>query len=547
MAYSSSNSPKGRPLVSARKPKSWLKSPIARVIFASNLAGLLILIMGALFVNEIRAGLVRARMESLQSMALSYEGMLSSIATVGEPEPSLNAFASRTLLKRWQSPQETRVRIFLPNGETAADTALLDDEVLAEDLPPIIEPGMLDRFAISLSRSLGNVMDRISPHGGVDFIEARSLDQELLAAFNGDIAASQRFSERGQRLISVSVPIQHVSAVVGVMTVEASDVQDIIRAERATLAPIIGVAILVSLITSALLTVGIARPLRRLSIAADRVRAGVSQRLIMPTLSNRKDEIGDLARALEAMTSALSDRIELNERFAADVAHELKNPLTSIRSAVETASAVDDPKLQARMHEVISKDVIRLDRLITDISNASRLEAEIAREALAPVDLKRLLEDLASIWRDTRRDGEPEVSLLIDDMFGDLVVIGREGPISQVIRNLVENARSFCPPDGVVAINAHREDGVVRITIEDDGPGIPPDKLEKIFERFYSDRPKGAKFGNNSGLGLSIVRQIVETHRGEVWAENRMSGDRVLGARFTVRIPVRDANMKNTT
>jgi len=547
VAHLDKTSPTGKTLVAARKPRGWFRSRIAQVIFASNLAGLLILISGALFVNEIRAGLVRARMESLQSMALSYEGMLSAVATVGEPEPALNPYASRTLLKRWETPPNTRVRIFMPDGEIAADTLLLEDRVLEADLPPIEEPGALDKLAVNLSRTLGDVIDNVSPRGGVDFIEARTLEEELSVAFGGDIAASQRFSERGQRLISVSVPIQRVASVIGVMTIEASDVQDIIRAERATLAPIIGVAVLVSLITSALLTVGIARPLRRLSIAADRVRTGVSQRLDMPNMSGRSDEIGDLAQALEAMTAALHDRIELNERFAADVAHELKNPLTSIRSAVETATTVDNPEVQARMHALIQKDVIRLDRLITDISNASRLEAEIAREVPGPVDVRRLLEDLAGIWRDTRREGEPEVSLMADDMFGELVVIGREGPISQVIRNLVENARSFCPADGVVAINAYREDGVVRITIEDDGPGLPPDKLEKVFERFYSDRPVGAKFGNNSGLGLSIVKQIIETHRGEVWAENRMDGDRVLGARFVVRLPARDGNMKNTS
>ncbi len=537
----------GRPLtVGGRKPRSFLRSRIARLIFASNLAGLIILVVGALFVNEIRAGLVRARMESLQAQALSYEGIISNLATAGDPQPYMNGPIARQLLKNLEAPKDTRVRIFDPDGEVIADSFLLADRVSGKELEPLRQPDFGQRAIVGLSRSVGAFFDGIGS-GAVDFIEARSMDEELDVAQGGDVSASQRFSEWGERVISVSVPIRHVSATVGVLTVEASDLQDIIRAERAALAPIIGVAILVSLITSALLTIGIARPLRRLSIAADRVRTGVSQRLDMPMLTRRRDEIGDLGQALEDMTAALHDRIELNERFAADVAHELKNPLTSIRSAVETMQTVDKPELQARMQQIIAKDVIRLDRLITDISNASRLEAEISRERPQPLDLRRLLEDLSAIWHDTRRDGEPDVRLEAMGAKDALFIIGREGPISQVIRNLVENARSFSPADGEVLIRAWREDGVVRISIEDDGPGIPPDKLEKVFERFYSDRPKGAKFGNNSGLGLSIVKQIIETHRGEVFAENRMREGVVQGARFVIRLPAAQSNLKTPT
>jgi two-component system sensor histidine kinase ChvG len=270
------------------------------------------------------------------------------------------------------------------------------------------------------------------------------------------------------------------------------------------------------------------------------VRTGAAEKLNLGKLHNRKDEIGDLARAMEAMTASLYDRIQENERFAADVAHELKNPLTSIRSAVETSQAVQDPAVRERMREVIARDVVRLDRLISDISNLSRLEAEIVREKLVRVDLFRLLEDLTSIWRDTSREGEARVTL---DATPDIrtIVLGREGPLGQVIRNLVENAKSFSPPGGEVKVGLSRTSGprghFVRITVEDQGPGIPPDKLEKIFQRFYTDRPAGAKFGNNSGLGLSIVRQIVETHRGQVTAENRIVDGKIAGARFVVELP----------
>ncbi len=526
-----------------RTVRSLFTSRIARLILASNLAGLLILITGALFVNEIRAGLVQARTESLEAQALTYESVLSLTATSGTPRPTLNESLSRSSLKRLQAPPHTRVRLYSSDLKLIADSFLLEEFIKTAELPPLKKPGLLDRWAVGISRHISNVFNEES--GATHASAAKSLEEELSIALSGKNAAAQRFSERGERLISVSVPVRYVSAVVGVLTVEASDVEDIIRAERAALAPIISVAVLMSLITSFLLTAGIARPLRRLSIAADRVRSGKTNRLDMSGISKRKDEIGDLAKALDAMTGALHDRIVLNERFAADVAHELKNPLTSIRSAVETSEAVEDENVRERMRQVISRDVVRLDRLITDISNASRLEAEIAREKATNVDVQRLLEDLVSIWRDTRKEGQPEVELNIDTVEGPLILKAREGPLAQVIRNLVENARSFSPEDGVVTITAVREPKAICLTFEDQGPGVPEDKLEKIFERFYSDRPKGAQFGNNSGLGLSIVKQIVETHYGEVFVQNlrQMNADgsegEVLGAQFVVRLPVR--------
>ncbi len=191
------------------------------------------------------------------------------------------------------------------------------------------------------------------------------------------------------------------------------------------------------------------------------------------------------------------------------------------------------------MRDVIARDVVRLDRLISDISNLSRLEGEIVREKLVRVDMGRLLEDIVSIYRDTQKETDARVTLATTT--GDYVVMGRDGPLAQVIRNLIENARSFSPPSGLVTVTLSRLNSsrgqTIRVTVEDEGPGIPEDKLEKIFQRFYTDRPKGAKFGNNSGLGLSIVRQITETHRGAVWAENRMTDGKITGARFVVDLP----------
>ena len=524
--------------VTISRPRSLLWSPIARLILASNLAGLVILIVGALVLNEVRSNLVQARKESLKETSALISSVLTEVATRGEPEPRLINPAARAFLKRIEFSPSTRIRVLDVDNSVVADTYLLNDEIEGRELPPIRKPGALALGWLNIIRTLNATLEGVSPRGQPTIAEARTLEEEAMLALQGEVVASERFNDRGERIISVSAPIRLVGAVVGALTLETSDIAGIIAAERAALLPFIIVAVMVAVITSTLLTAVIARPLRKLSLASDRVRTGAAERLNLGSLSGRRDEIGDLAKAMQAMTETLHDRIQANERFAADVAHELKNPLTSIRSAVETSQAVSDPAVRERMREVIARDVVRLDRLITDISNLSRLEAEIVREKRVRVDLGRLLDDIISIYRDTARPGDARITLDLSGAEGHTNVMGREGPLSQVVRNLVENARSFSPPSGEVKVALRQAGGpdgpVLRLTVEDEGPGVPPDKLEKIFERCYSDRPHGAKFGNNSGLGLSIVRQIVETHRGRVWAENRPEAR---GARFVVDLP----------
>ena len=521
------------------RPRPLLWSPIARLILASNLAGLVILIAGALVLNEIRSSLVNARKGSLLETSQIISSFITETAIVPEPYATLDIPAANGLLKRMPITGATRIRIFDPSAETVADTALLKDEIDRKDLPPIRKPSSLEQTWLNFVRGANRAFE--SSLGAVRGIaEARTLDEEVARALQGETLYSERFGDNAERVLSLTVPIKAVATVVGVLTIETSDVAQIIAAERAALAPLMIFAVLVAIITSTMLTLGIARPVYKLAQASDRVRTGAAEKLNLGKLHDRKDEIGDLARAMEAMTVSLYDRIQENERFAADVAHELKNPLTSIRSAVETSQAVQDPAVREKMRDVIARDVVRLDRLISDISSLSRLEAEIVREKLVRVDVVRLLEDLVSIWRDTAREGEARVTL---EIAADTraIVLGREGPLSQVIRNLVENAKSFSPPGGEVKMSLARTSGprgtFIRIAVEDQGPGIPPDKLEKIFQRFYTDRPAGAKFGNNSGLGLSIVRQIVETHRGQVWAENRNVDGKIAGARFVVDLP----------
>lgn len=522
----------------SRKPRSLLWSPIARLILASNLAGLVILILGALVLNEVRSSLVNARKDSLSELSRLISSYITDSATTDDP-PGLDIAAVIEQLTAIPLSDATRIRVHDAQGDIVADTRLLKDEIDRKDLPEIRTPNWFEQTWFDFVRFSNRTFETVGT-GRPSIAEARSLEQEIALAIEDKEGFSERFNEQADRVLSVTVPIRKVARVVGGLTIETNDISQIIEAERAALVPLIIVAVLVSFITATLLTLGIARPLRKLAISSDRVATGAAQRLDLGSLHNRKDEIGDLSRAMEEMTTSLHDRIQENERFAADVAHELKNPLTSIRAAVETQQSLHDPAMKEKMANVIARDVVRLDRLITDISNLSRLEAEIVREKLVRVDFGRLVDDIVSIYRDTQREADARV-VLVNQESGAVEVRGREGPLGQVIRNLVENARSFSPPAGQVTVTVSRvttaRGPMVRMTVEDEGPGVPPDKLEKIFQRFYTDRPAGAKFGNNSGLGLSIVRQITETHRGSVWAENRMIDEKIAGARFIVELP----------
>lgn len=512
-------------------------SRITRLLFFWNFVGFAILAAGALLLAEMRAQLIRAKAESLSTQGELIASALADTATKGEPEPSLVERNAREVLRRLMVPAATRVRLFLPNGELVADTDLISDRVIQAPLPP------LRQNVLPAQQNEKSIFDRIGEFTVMPWRPDFTLKQEIARAAKGETLTGQRRGDQSQRVVTVSIPIQHVQAVVAVLTLESGDVEDILAAERRAMIPFIVGAAIVSLLSSALLALLIARPLRTLSEAADRLRLGHANRLEAPqAVLDRKDEIGDLAQALEQMTGALLERIDANARFAADVSHEIKNPLTSIRSAVETVARVTDPEARAKLLGIIAADVGRVDRLITDISRASRIEAETALGSGQPVDLGRMLADIVEIYAATRRDGEVAV-LFQGPAPAQSIVIGQEDPLGQVFRNLIDNAKSFSPEEGDVTVyltEVTRKGGRwLRAHVDDAGPGVPNENLETIFERFYTQRPKGAAFGGNSGLGLSIVRQIIEQHKGRVWAEN-IPGDApgaVRGARFIVELP----------
>ncbi|MDO8411599.1 MAG: sensor histidine kinase [Phenylobacterium sp.] len=532
-------SPERRP---RREGWRWLPgSRLGRLIIVLNLFGLAILISGALVLNELRRGLVNARIDSLTTQGELIATIIDQAATVGEPEPMMDGAYASEILQLLSNPRSQRARLFDAEGRLIADSYWVSDRVEWRTLPPARTRG--DGPGLDL-----NLSGEDDPQDAATAKAEAALRAEVNTALRGVHWAGLRMGADEERVVSVSIPIQHVKAVLGVLTLEARDVDEIIAAERAALLPFILIAISVSLISSLLLNRLIAHPVRRLARAADRVRLARARAISVPDISRRDDELGDLSRSLEDMTHALSERIDAIERFAADVAHEIRNPLTSLRSAVETLGLVEEPAARDRLMAVLQNDVQRLDRLVTDISNASRLDAELSRETPTPVDLRRLISDVVSLYQATARAGEPSVVFTPAEPVEPVMVSGQEGALGQVLRNLIDNARSFSAPDGEVRVGLSRQRGRAFITIDDDGPGIPPENLESIFERFYTSRPKGAAFGGNSGLGLSIVRQIVVAHDGSVRAENRRpegaaegGGEEdpraVAGARFTVILP----------
>ncbi|TPW04720.1 MAG: two-component system, OmpR family, sensor histidine kinase ChvG [bacterium] len=516
-----------------RRLKRFSGSRLGGLILALNLLSLLILFVGALALNEWQRGLIEARQQTLTAQGELLVTVLGNEdITRGDPQPALDPFMASELLIDNFIPEGQRARLFDIDGLLVADsyavTEVIPGEPLAPALPAGTPPARTDPVAESRDAT---ALER-----------ARSeLAAEVEQALDGEAQAGLRRSESGDRVVSVSIPVRHVQQVLGVLTLEAGDVDETLAAQRRALMPFALVALAVNLLGSLLMHLFVARPVMRLSAAADEVRLQRARAISLPDLEGRKDEIGDLARSLETMTETLSDRMDAIEAFAADVSHEIKNPLTSIRSALETLPLVKTAAQREKLTNLLQQDVRRLDRLITDISNASRLDAELNRDRPRAIDLTQLLTEIVGVYESGLKPGEAHV--IFEASAGDHVqIMGRDGPLGQVFRNLIDNARSFSPPGGSVRLTLGRDDldpdRQVRVRIDDDGPGIPAENLETVFERFYTARPRGTAFGANSGLGLSIVRQIVEAHGGLVRAANRPDeAGGVAGARFEVALP----------
>jgi len=555
-------------------------SSVTRRIVSLNVAGLLALSIGISYLSQFRAGLIDARVQSLLVQGEIIAGAIAASATVetdssitidpdklqalhpgqsyGPSEDALygidfpiNPERVAPVLRRLVSPTKTRARIYDRDGVLLVDSRNLfgRGDVLRFDLPPPTaeKPGLFSRAYIALRTWLGRgdlpLYRELGAENGNGY-------EEVAQALDGQDASMVRINDHGDVIVSVAVPVQRFRAVRGalMLSTQGADIDDMVEAERLAILKVFLIAAGVMVVLSILLAGTIAEPLRRLAAAAESVRRRVRSRVEIPDFTRRRDEIGHLSGTLRDMTDSLYSRIEAIESFAADVAHELKNPLTSLRSAVETLPLAKTEESRMRLLNIIKHDVQRLDRLISDISDASRLDAELQRQEAAPVDLGKLLTTLVTVANEVKRDDGVKIVLRFDAGAGGgarpFQVPGHDWRLGQIVTNLIENARSFSPPGGTVRVTCRRlkNQKLIEILVDDDGPGVRPEAIDKIFDRFYTDRPHQG-FGQNSGLGLFISKQIAEAHGGVLWVENRIgpaaagAAPPVRGARFGVRLP----------
>ncbi|MFM9972970.1 MAG: stimulus-sensing domain-containing protein [Beijerinckiaceae bacterium] len=564
-----------------------LGSSLVRRIVLLNMAGLVALLLGFLWLNQTRLGVIDARVQSLKVQAEIISAAVAGTALVDgnsitidperlldlqlgesaaeEPnsilEFSLNPERIAPILRRLVTPAGLRARVYDREGTLLLDTRNFyhRGDIRRLDLPPPTSDATVFQRTWSLwKRRFGRT--ELTP---LDEVTSGRPNQEVQRALAGASIPVVRVNASGETIVAFTLPIQRLRSIQGALqlSTEDGDIDEVIAQERLNILVLFAVVTGVMAIVSLLMANTIAKPVERLAIAAESVRTSIKSRQQIPDFSSRSDEIGHLSGALRAMTDALYNRIAAIESFAADVAHELKNPLTSLRSAVETLPLVKTDEARGRLLEVIQHDVRRLDRLISDISDASRLDAELAKADAAPVDMAALLDAVVSLTNDTRKKGDAPVTLAIAPPmhqkggFSDrtrhepanFMVHGHDSRLAQVLTNLLDNARSFSPTGGTIMVRLLRDKTSIIIQVEDEGPGVPEHARERIFERFYTDRPPEQGFGQNSGLGLSISRQIVEAHRGLISVTDRQvkqgqerAGTQSAGACFTLVLPALD-------
>ncbi len=477
-------------------------------ILAVNIIAIVALAGGVLYLDSFRGRQIDAREGAMRVQV----AMIAASLEAGPGDAS-------ALIARLGRETGARLMIFGGDGRLAIDSWRLTGPGFA-----LADPGgnpPRRRVARWIDRAIDGitgvrplpVLTDLEPGTLARWSEARG------ALVHGGVVGALRRTPDGAPILSAAARVAGRGVLL--MQADARDITYTVRNERLDAFLVFLSVLAFSAILSTYLARTIVTPLRSLARAASLVRAGRERAVVVPRLPRRRDEIGRLARAVSDMTAALRARIDATEAFAADVAHEFKNPLASLRSALETFARVREPSVQAKLVAVMTDDVARLDRLIGDIAEASRLEAEISRARFAPVDL-------GTLAREAARDGRVEAR-------GEGTALGDAGRLRQVIGNLIDNAISFSPPGGRVLVSVAKRGRQVAFTVEDDGPGVPPERVDAIFQRFWSQRPEGEQFGRHSGLGLAIARAIVEAHGGMIAVENRAEG----GARFTVTLPAR--------
>jgi two-component system, OmpR family, sensor histidine kinase ChvG len=488
-------------------------SRLARRVLLGNLAVVIFIAVAFSALGEMRKELLQAKIESLRAAGTIIANALGQGATGSDAVSRLDRVFARQfvrVLAGGEEMKETRVRVLDARGQPVADSAAFLARVDIEAVGPP------DRGAWKWSR--------------VHDTEPLT-DEDIQATLSGRSISGERMRD-GERVVVVTFPIRRVAAVVGVLVMETGGVDETVWAERRQLLPLIGIALVGITVWSIFITFTIVRPIRTLSLAAERVRREGPQRAKIDILGHERDEIGDLSRSLAAMNDDLAERMAATEAFAADVAHEIKNPLASLRSSLDTLPIARTAEQKETLLKVMAHDVRRIDRLVTDISAASRLDAEIGNHEREPVDLRALIQGIIEHYQAiTPNSGHRFLSTLPKD---DVYVSGVPEKLGQVLRNLIDNAVTFSPEQGKIHVDLSISGADCVVHVTDEGPGLPDEVLERVFERFYTQRPKGSDFGSHSGLGLAICRQIISAHRGTISANNRK--DRA-GAQFTIILP----------
>lgn len=536
-------------------------SPLTQRIMAVNVMALAILVGGLLYLGQYQDRLVAAEMDGLAMQARMSASAVAEGAVVLDHDESniLSPLLTRLMIRRLVESNETRTRLYDMEDILIADSLILFDPTGKLQETRLAPPNSVSWFNV-LAMPFFDVIDKVVgrrqypsyPNNAPDGAQFTIVTDAKV----GELVSQVWSLPKGRHLLSVAAPVQRYREVLGVVMLTRTDtkIKAAIREVRHDILKIFGFTLFVTLLLSMYLARTISQPLRLLARAAERVRRGrskivgsnssVSELLgqgAIPDFSERQDEIGDLSVALHEMTLSLSKRVGAIENFAADVAHEIKNPLTSLRSAVETAVLITDPERQKKLMQVIQDDVDRMDRLITDISHASRLDAELARDPVTDVDITAMLQTLTDFYKQEIYTKNTMARVVLDPaMPTGLFISGVESRLVQVVQNLIMNALSFAPPHSEVVVSAKLAGNhTVEFSVEDEGRGIPKGKLEAIFDRFYSERPLSEKFGTHSGLGLSISKQIIDAHHGRLWAENNEDEEgTVVGARFIVQLPV---------
>ena len=521
-----------------QKHITWRISPIMLRILAVNVGALLILGIGLLYSGQYERELIRTE---LSALVREGELLASAIAEGGTrpglgSDPVLAEDLARHMLRKLSETNQNRTLLFGRTGTILVDTHQLLGpggvvEIVA--LPaPVATLAFTERIKYHLRRMLDYLPTRLRlPRLSIQDRQHAQDYPHMIEALSGAIHTVAWRDADGSIILTASLPVQNLKNVIGAVLLlkQGGDIDAAVREVQLTVIQIFLYTLLITVLLSFYLSETIARPIMRLAQAADKVRQSLMFRDTVPDLSYRKDEIGTLSVALREMTEALSERVDAIGHFAADVAHEIKNPLASVKSAVETLSIIKEEEQRQKLIRIIDEDVNRMNRLITDISNASRLDSEVARAEKKSFALKGLIEHVIGQTAVHPRD----VEMTMKDN-SDPLIYGNDGQIFQVFQNLLSNALSFVNSGSAVRISIATQGTHVIIHVDNDGPPIPEHKLEGIFARFYSERPKGERFGQHSGLGLSISRQIVKAHQGTIYAENMKEG----GVRFTVILPM---------